>query len=58
MDNLPLALAFLDTLEGKEFYSSLDKDSREEVLKHSGEFQSKEEIERYLYHLDQSSSFL
>lgn len=56
MDNIPIALAFLNTLEGKEFYSTLDKDVREDVLKHSGEFQSIEEIERYLYHLDHSDS--
>lgn len=37
----------------RNYYDNMDDDERAELLRNAKNFQSKEELERYLYHLDE-----
>lgn len=46
-------VAFIQSTDLMEYVNSLDDFSRDQILKHHGEFQSREEIERFLDHLQE-----
>ncbi|GEM_PF-1966572 len=41
-----------EDLGAKNYYDNMDEEQRAELLRNAKDFQSKEELERYLYHLD------
>lgn len=51
--NIPLALLLLlrEDNEARDYYSNMDDPSRTELNNYAEKFQSKEELERYLYYL-------
>jgi hypothetical protein len=52
----PIALdGLINSDEGaRHYYDNMDDGERSELLRNAKKFQSKEELERYLYHLDES----
>lgn len=50
---LPLALNSILTTnpDALEYYSNLDRERQDELVRYSNDFSCKEELERYLYYL-------
>lgn len=51
-------LGLFDNLNAHDLVENLDKNVREEVMKHYNEFQSKEELERFIYHLNNDQKLI
>lgn len=50
---LPVTLGMIlnDNMDAKDYYSNMDESGRAELVNYANKFQSKEELERYIYYL-------